>query len=404
MSNLESKVEIPPTAGLPLQVRDLLQLPAGNFTQALATFLDVPDVGLTCSGTASLVVILETLRRNSARKTVIVPAYTCPLVVFAITHCGLLTRVCDVRPDSFEFDPEALDRACDSDTLAILPTHLAGRIADLDPVIAPARQCGAYVIEDAAQALGAKDQGRSVGLRGDAGFFSLAAGKGLSIFEGGAWIADDEHLRRELYLTSERIIPHHFGQEAMRCLELLGYATLYGPLGLRPAYGVPLRRALARGDIVAATGDDFSPNIPLHRVSAWRQSVGLRALSRLADFQQQLAAQAAQRLSLLQAIPGLKVWTDQRTAEGTWPVLFVVFPEASQRDRVLDELWAAGLGVTRMFAFALPDYDYLRPWVAKQHLPHARQLAACSLTISNSPWLDNTHFARILSVLARHCR
>lgn len=404
MSSLEARVEIPPTAGLPLRLSDLLPLPAGNFAQALAAFLDAPEVGLTCSGTASLVIILDTLRRTSARKTVIVPAYTCPLVVFAIAHCGLQVRVCDLRSDSFEFDPEALATACDSDTLAILPTHLAGRVADLDPVIALARQCGAYVIEDAAQALGAKDQGRSVGLRGDAGFFSLAAGKGLSIFEGGAWIATDEHLRAELSLTSERIIPRRFAQEVRRCLELLGYAALYGPLGLRPAYGVPLRHALARGDIVAATGDDFSPDIPLHRVSAWRQSVGLRALSRLTDFQQQLAVQAARRLPLLQEIPGLKVLTDQQTAEGTWPVFFVVFSEASQRDRVLAELWAAGVGVTRMFAFALPDYDYLRPWVAEQRLPHARQLAACSLTISNSPWLDDAHFNRILSVLARHCR
>lgn len=398
-------MEIPPTAGLPLRVRDLLPLSAGNFEQALAAFLNVTEVGLTCSGTASLVVILETLRRNSTRKTVIVPAYTCPLVVFAVAHCGLHVRICDVRPSSFEFEPEALARACDSDTLAILPTHLAGRVADLDPVIALARRCGAYVIEDAAQALGAKDQGRSVGLRGDAGFFSLAAGKGLSIFEGGAWIAADACLRAELSLTSQRIIPRHFAQEAMRCLELLGYAALYGPLGLRPAYGMPLRRALARGDIVAATGDRFLPDIPLHQVSAWRQSVGLRALSRLADFQQQLAVQAARRLPLLQEIPGLEVLTDHRSAEGTWPVLFVVYPEARQRDQVLAELWAAGLGVTRMFAFALPDYDYLQPWVAAgQHLPHARHLAACSLTISNSPWLDDRHFARILSVLARHCR
>lgn len=404
MSSLEAKEEIPPTAGLPLRVRDLLPFPAGNFAQALAAFLDVPEVGLTCSGTASLVVILETLRRNSRRKTVIVPAYTCPLVVFAIAHCGLQTRVCDVRPAGFEFDPEALASACDSDTLAILPTHLAGRVADLEPAIALARQCGAYVIEDAAQALGAKDQGRSVGLRGDAGFFSLAAGKGLSIFEGGAWIAADERLRRELSLTGERIIPHRFGQETLRCLELLGYAALYGPLGLRPAYGAPLRRALARGDIIAATGDNFSPDIPLHRVSVWRQSVGLRALSRLGDFQQQLAAQAARRMPLLQEIPGLKVLTDQPAAEGTWPVLFVVFPEASQRDQVLAELWGAGVGITRMFAFALPDYDYLRPWVAERQLPNARHLAACSLTISNSPWLDDAHFNRILSVFARYCR
>ena len=404
MSILDAKVEIPPTAGLPLRMRDLLSLQAGDFSRELAAFLDVPSVGIECSGTASLVVILETLRHASNRRTVVVPAYTCPLVVFAVARCGLHLRVCDVRRDSFEFDPEALANACDSDTLAIVPTHLAGRVADLDPVIVLARQCGAYVVEDAAQALGARDRNRSVGLRGDAGFFSLAAGKGLSIFEGGAWVAADDSLRSELRLTSQRLIPRDYGQEALRCLELLGYAALYGPHGLRQVYGAPLRRALRRGDIVAAAGDFFSPEIPLHRVSSWRQAVGLRALSRLGHFQQQLAEQAARRIPLLKKIPGVTVLGDHPAAVGTWPVLFVVLPDASMRDQALAELWGAGLGVARMFAFALPDYDYLRPWVAEQDLPNARRFAACSLTISNSPWLDDAHFASILAILARHCR
>jgi dTDP-4-amino-4,6-dideoxygalactose transaminase len=404
MSSFEAKVEIPPTAGLPLRMRDLLPLAAGDFSRELAAFLDVTGVGIECSGTASLVVILETLRQASSRRTVVVPAYTCPLVVFAVARCGLQLQVCDVSPGSFEFDPGALAKVCDSDTLAIVPTHLAGRVADLAPVLAVARQCGAYVIEDAAQALGAKDHGRSVGLRGDAGFFSLAAGKGLSIFEGGAWIATDDDLRSALRLTSQRIIPRDHGQEALRCLELLGYAALYGPQGMRLVYGAPLRRALRRGDIVAAAGDCFSPAIPLHRVSSWRQAVGCRALSRLDNFQQQLAAQATRRLPLLQQIPGVKVLGDHAISTGTWPVLFVVLPDAGIRDQILAELWGAGLGIARMFAFALPDYDYLRPWVPEQALPNARHFAACSLTISNSPWLDDAHFASILAVLARYCR
>jgi len=89
----------------------------------------------------------------------------------------------------------------------LFPPILGGRVADLNPIIALARQCGAYVIEDAAQALGARDQGKSVGLRCDAGFFSLAAGKGLSIFEVGLWIAADAELRAELGEPVCRLFP-----------------------------------------------------------------------------------------------------------------------------------------------------------------------------------------------------
>ena len=400
----DSAVEIPPTAGLPLHLTDLSPTWSNNFPQKLAEFLGVPMVGVECSGTASLIVILETLRRLSPRRTVIIPAYTCPLVVFAIAKSRLQLRVCDTCPDSFALDPEALAKLCDHDTLAIVPTHLGGRVADLNPIIDLAKLYGAYVIEDSAQALGARYQGNSVGLRGDAGFFSLAVGKGLSIFEGGLWIAADAELRAELKRTSLQIIPSRPGWEALRCLQLAGYAAAYRPRSLRYIYGNSLRRALRQGESIAATGDYFSSRIPLHRVCAWRQAVGSRALLRLAGFQRDLARQAARRLPELTKIPGVNVQTDPPGGSGTWPVFIATLPHEKVRDQVLAELWGAGLGVSRMFAYALPDYEYLRPWCGEQSVPHAKRFAACSMTISNSPWLDDESFERIRAILVRHCR
>ena len=404
MFNSDSAVEIPPTAGLPLHLRDLFPAWSDKFHKSLAEFLGISTVGVECSGTASLIVILETLKRLSTRKTVIIPAYTCPLLVLAIAKSRLQLRICDTCPESFELDPEALSRLCDRDTLAIIPTHLGGRVADLNPIMALARQCGAYVIEDAAQALGARYQGISVGLQGNAGFFSLASGKGLSIFEGGLWVAADAELRAELGRTSQQIIPNHLGWEVLRCIQLAGYTVAYRPGGLRYFYGNSLRRSLRRGDPIAATGDYFSSNIPLHRVCAWRQAVGSRALLRLANFQCDLARQATIRLAELEGIPGLTVLTDPPGATGTWPIFMVKLPNEKLRDQVLDELWGAGLGVARMFAYALPDYEYLRRWVGEQSAPNAKRFAACSMTISNSLWLDEARFERIIAILSRHCR
>jgi perosamine synthetase len=211
-------------------------------------------------------------------------------------------------------------------------------------------------------------------------------------------------LNCELVRTSLQIIPARPGWEALRCLQLAGYAAAYRPLALRFIYGNSLRRALRRGDSIAATGDNFSSSIPLHRVCAWRQAVGSRALLRLTDFQRDLARQAARRLPELTRIPGVKVLTDSPEGSGTWPVFIAELPNEKVRDLVLDELWGNGLGVSRMFAYALPDYEYLRPWVGEQSVPNAKRLAACSMTISNSPWLDDASFERILAILFRHCR
>src|SRR6267378_1840536 len=124
--------EVPPTAGLPLQWRDFL--PRGNtdsLETTLAAFLKTPTVQIECSGTAALIIALTTLKRMSGRRSVIIPAYTCPLVALAVMHCGLHPAVCDLRTNSFDLCPEALERACNDDTLAVIPTHLGGRVADL---------------------------------------------------------------------------------------------------------------------------------------------------------------------------------------------------------------------------------------------------------------------------------
>ena len=387
--------ELPPTAGLPLRARDLLPGPPSLATD-IATWLGTPPLQLECSGTACLLIALATLRDlQPQRRRVVVPAYTCPLIAIAVHQAGLELQLCDLRAGHYDMDPDALRAVCDERTLAILPTHLAGRVADTDDALQVARNVGAYVIEDAAQALGARHHGTSVGLAGDIGFFSLAAGKGVSIYEGGLLLARDPVLRARLADTAARIVPRRPSWECRRSIELLAYAALYRPCGLRLAYGNPLRRALRRGDPVAAVGDDFAPTIPLHKVGRWRQGVGAHAASRLPSFFTQLATQAQRRIARLRQIDGIEVLDDPANAQGSWPFLLLLLPDQTSRDRTLEQLWPSGLGVSRLFIHALPDYAYLTDIVPQQDVPHARDFAARSLSISNSPWMTDEDFEMI---------
>ena len=391
--------EVPPTAGLPLSWGDLA--PGGaDLGHALAHYLALPETQIECSGTAALIVALTALRQASSRRKVILPAYTCPLVALAVTHCGLQPILCDLRAASFDIDHEHLSRLCDAATLAVIPTHLGGRIAELAPVLEIAQRVGATVIEDAAQALGGVAQGQAVGSIGDIGFWSLAVGKGLTLYEGGVLFAREAGLRQRLREVSAALVQHDAVWEWRRCIALLGYGALYHPLGLHLAYGQPLRRALRRDDPVAAVGDDFDAVIPLHRVGRWRQAVGVRALQRLPAFQQTLRTVAEQRKHRLAQISGVRVLDDTPGTQGTWPFLMLVMPSAKARDAALDTLWTAGLGVSRLFIHALPDYGYLAHLFPGAEVPNARDFAARMLTVSNSPWLEEAKFAQVLSTLS----
>ncbi|MET0330344.1 MAG: DegT/DnrJ/EryC1/StrS family aminotransferase [Dyella sp.] len=390
--------ELPPTAGLPLHWRDLLPARA-RLAESLADWLGVPEVQLECSGTASLVIALHALAKRSARREVVVPAWTCPLVALAVHRAGLVLKLCDLAPDHYDMDPTQLAALCGENTLAIVPTHIGGRLADVQTAIRIAHACGAWVIEDAAQALGAQQNGQTAGLQGDIGFFSLAVGKGLTTFEGGVLLAREPELRDALRQSHAELIRPSAPMACRRALELLGYALCYRPALLGLVYGRPLRRALAAGDPVAAVGDDFGSEIPLHPLGRWRNAVATRALVRLPDFIARTRQQAQARLAQLRSLPGVRVFDDAPGQQGVWPLLLLALPDEASRDRALQRLWTAGLGVSRMFIHALPDYDYLRGIAADARLPNAREFAARSLTISNSPWLGQRDFNRIVNEL-----
>lgn len=394
------EITVPPTAGLPLQWADLLPWGADDFAVQMAAWLGVQSVQLECSGTSALMVALRSLKRlRPERSEVIAPAYTCPLVALAIAQCGLQLRLCDLRVDALDMDADFLHLLCSSKTLAVLSTHLCGRVADVDAALQCARAVGAYVIEDAAQALGARSNGMSVALKGDVGFFSLAVGKGLSTFEGGVLITRDAVLRDVLSAVGADT-KFNLWWELRRSVELLGYAALYRPAGLRMAYGKPLEQALSRGNWVEAAGDDFDDFIPQHRLGAWRQAVGSKALRRLSAFQQQTAEQAKARVAQLRAC-GLEVLDDiAADSQGVWPVILLRLPSQKARDALLQAHWGDGGGLSLPFVHVLPDYgcyDHVLDFARHDDVSRARDWAQRLLAISNSPWLDDVRFARVLA-------
>ena len=117
----------------------------------------------------------------------------------AITFCGARPVFVDVDERTYTMDPARIAEAITPRTRAIIPVHLFGQAADLDPILEIAREHNLFVIEDAAQAHGAKYKGRPVGTLGDAGCFSFYPGKNLGAFgEAGAVITNNDRLQEKV--------------------------------------------------------------------------------------------------------------------------------------------------------------------------------------------------------------
>lgn len=130
---------------------------------------------------------------------VIVPANTFIATWLAVTYAGA-TPV-PVEPDerTCNIDPALIEAAITSRTKAIMPVHLYGQPADMDPIMAIASRYGLKVIEDAAQAHGARYRGRRAGSLGDAAGFSFYPGKNLgAIGDGGAIVTNDDQLAEKI--------------------------------------------------------------------------------------------------------------------------------------------------------------------------------------------------------------
>jgi dTDP-4-amino-4,6-dideoxygalactose transaminase len=130
---------------------------------------------------------------------VIVPAHTFIATWLAVTYAGATPVPVDVRPEYYTLDVDRLPAAITVRTRAVIPVHLYGQPADMDPIVELARRHGLKVIEDAAQAHGARYRGRPAGSLGDAATFSFYPTKNLgALGDGGAVATNDAELARSL--------------------------------------------------------------------------------------------------------------------------------------------------------------------------------------------------------------
>lgn len=151
-----------------------------EFENALKGYCGVDHVLGVANGTDGLIIALRALNIGAGDEVITAPN-SFIASAGAIQMTGAEVRFADVGPD-YNLDPAKLEAAITERTKAIMPVHLTGRPAPMDEINEIAKRHGLYVIEDAAQAIGAKYKGRPVGSLGDIASFSLHPLKNLQVF------------------------------------------------------------------------------------------------------------------------------------------------------------------------------------------------------------------------------
>ena len=174
----------------------------------LAGYLGVGDAIAVSSGTDALLVSMMALGIGPGDE-VVTSTYSFFATAGCVSRLGATPRLVDIDPVTFNLDPAAVSRALSPRTRAILPVHLYGLCADMDPLLSIAAERGVAVIEDACQAIGATYKGRRAGTMGRVGCFSFFPSKNLGAFgDGGLVTTNDRALADEI-----RLLRNHGAEE-----------------------------------------------------------------------------------------------------------------------------------------------------------------------------------------------
>ncbi len=398
--------EIPPTAGLPVSAKDISSLfnirgYSGLLEKDFKKYLGVDCARITYSGTAAFYLILESIKKLSFKRTVVIPSYVCPLVPLAIKRAGLKVEVCDIQRDNFNFNEGELQKLCfeNGDILAVLAVHLVGIPIDIDPIVMLARQRGIFVIEDCAQSLGAEYKGRRTGTFGDFSFFSLCRGKGLTIFEGGVAVTAKEGFSAMLEGKARDLFREDPGSEGLKILELLGYALFYRPRLFWFVYRLPEAFWEALGRHLKAGGEYYTEDFDIHNVSNTRKMIGHAGFSRLDEEIAGQRERAAFFIENLKRIKGIKAISEAADSRATYPFLMLLLDDPEKKRRALNIFKRSGLGLSDLYSFSITDYDYLKDIVPRRECPNATHLAERQITISTNRFLKRRDMDAILKII-----
>jgi len=324
-----------------------------EFEQEFATYCGAAACVGVANGTDALYLALRTLGVGAGDEVITV-AHTFIATAEAISLTGADPVFVDVDDATMLIDPDAIEAAVTPRTRAIVPVHLYGQPCDMDRIMDIARRHGLKVVEDAAQAHGARWKGRPIGTFGDAATFSFYPGKNLGAYgDGGAVVSNDA-----AFIERVRMLANH---------------------GRLEKYTHQIEGVNSRLDTLQAA----VLRVKLRHLDGWNAA------------RRRWAAAYDERL---RGIGGLRLPTVGTDAESVFHLYVIRVP---RRDELLDALKRAGISGGVHYPLPLhrqPAFE--RRAAAKVSLPVTEAAAERILSLPLYPELDEATIDRVCRALA----
>jgi dTDP-4-amino-4,6-dideoxygalactose transaminase len=336
------------------------------FEEALARYVGTPHATTVSSGTAALHLACVAAGIGEGDE-VIVPAFTFVASANAPRYVGAEPVLCDVLgPHDFNLDPEDVARRITPRTRAVIAVHFGGYPADVNALRSLCDAHGLLLIEDCAQAIGARvdDGGRQVGTVGELGCFSFFSKKQLCVGEGGMVSTADEALQERV-----RLFRSH----------ALTSSTWDRHRGHDPAYDV------------VDVGFNFRMDEP-------RAALGLSRLKRLDEDIATRRAIARAYRKRLASTPGIELAFDEQAIERSSHFIFpVLLSDRQARDRFREALRTKGIQTT--WYPALHSFSEYRQSVPAGGLPRASEIAERHCALPLSATMDETAVETVVQAI-----
>src|SRR6266581_5167957 len=423
-----------PPAATPIGVREIASGVCGifrgrkeldRFRSELKEHFGVKHCFLVSSGKAAFTLILLALKELFPdRDEVLIPAFTCYSVPSSVVRAGLRIRLCDLRPDSLDFDfarlSAMLSKAPPAQTearpaggaigsavdtrdaagssrdsikrvLAVVPTHLFGYPADVTRLRRLNRDPGVTIVEDAAQAMGETREERKVGTLGDVSFFSLGRGKAFSVVEGGVILTNRDDFAQGL----NRLVSHLPRYSLLPLLNVTFKAAALIVLLHPRLFWVPRSMPFLKlGETL------FEPHFPIRSMSPFQAGLARNWQERLEKLRDVRKKKVNRWIAFLEAsrTHGSNFLRGQSLGLPRFPLRV---GDKKKRESLLRESARMGLGIMPVYPTSINAIPELKGKIEGGAFPVAESCARELVTLPTHGYLTEDDVTELSRLIAR---